>query len=136
MGCSTSSGNSLWASPGGRMTRSQVLLSHPTSTSTEVYSCLYNTHTHTHTHTEFTLQMWSLREPFSLNGRMSRAEDSPVLENSSGQRYGVWRGGRGLFYSPSQLELHVHLFHQVPVCLMLIFLSKSIQFDQKRDLNI
>lgn len=42
-----------------------------------------------------TLQMWSLREPLSLNGRMSRAEDSLVLENNSGQRYGVYRGGRG-----------------------------------------
>lgn len=46
------------------------------------------------THTVSTLQMWSLREPFSLNSRMSRADDSLVLENSSGQRYGFCRGVR------------------------------------------
>jgi len=39
--------------------------------------------------------MWSLREPLSLKGRMSRAEDSLVLENNSGHRYGVWRGRGG-----------------------------------------
>lgn len=42
-------------------------------------------------HTVSTLQMWSLKEPFSLNSRMSRADDSLVLENSSGQRYGFCR---------------------------------------------
>lgn len=38
-----------------------------------------------------TLQIWSLREPLSPKGRTSRAEDSLVLENSSGLRYGVWK---------------------------------------------
>lgn len=43
--------------------------------------------------THCTLQMWSFRDPFSLNGRMSNAEDSLVLENNNGQRYGIWKVG-------------------------------------------
>lgn len=34
--------------------------------------------------------MWSRREPFSLNGLMSNADDSLRLKNNSGHRYGTW----------------------------------------------
>lgn len=33
-----------------------------------------------------TLQMWSRKEPFSLNGLMSNADDSLRLKNNSGHK--------------------------------------------------
>lgn len=69
-----------------------------------------------------TLQMWSLKEPLSLNGLMSNADDSLMLKNNSGHRYGTWRGATTirlqLLFNNMQLPLDwtrlTHLNKHVP----------------------